>query len=261
MNRQTWKGTRNQTSYFLSITPQEVICYTRDANDVAGELEIPDKNVSRCSHADFRAGELQDWAIVYMGDEVMMAALIYIYDNGTTADEARLNARTISHWQVLPFDLMLADDAKESDDDGFNHFAMDRDGATSAMLADGTTIFIPLNSTTGTVTEPDGTQHLVGVPAKTMSVIAYDKHFYVSGVHAQVISNKGSTTYSTTSDASRLQIGTLFRTGNLFRTGKRIILEFRADDTSTSDVLELTGRRGYLSLHPTRGIIAWQAAF
>ena len=156
---------------------------------------------------------------------------------------------------------MLADDAKEPDDDGFSRFAMGKDGATFAMLGDGTTINIPLHSDTATVTEPDGTEHTVRIPAKAMSVIAYDKHFYVSGVQACVISAKGATTYSTTSDATRLQLGTLFRTGNLFRAGKRIILEFRADENSTSDVLELTGRRGYFSLHPTRGIVAWQAAF
>ena len=260
MNKQTWKAIRNNTSYFLSVTPKEVVCYTRDANDLAGEFDIPDKNVSRCSHADFRAGELQDWAIVYMGDEVMMEALTYIYDNSTTVDEARLNARTISQWQVLPFDLMLADDAKTPDDDGFAHFAMGKDGATSAELADGTHLNIPLHSSTATITEPNGMQHTVRIPSKTMSVIAHDKHFYVSGSQASIISAKGKVTYSTTSDASRFQFGSLFRTGNLFRAGKRVILEYRADENSTSDVLELTGRRGYLSLHPTRGIIAWQAA-
>ena len=75
-----------------------------------------------------------------------------------------------------------------------------------------------------------------------------------------VIKKDGTITYTTARDAAKFRFGTLFTTGNLFRAGQRIILEYRADENSTSDVLELTGRRGYLRLHPTGGIVEWQAS-
>lgn len=259
MSNPTWKVIRKNKSYFLTVTSQEVICYTRDANDLAGEYNIPDKHVSRCSHADFRAGELQDWALVYMGDEVMMEALTYVYESGTTADEARLNSRTMSHWQLLPFDLMLAEDAKEADDDGFSRFALGKDGATEATLNDGTHLSIPFDSQHAILTKPNREQRTIAIPPKVMSLIAYADHFYLSGSQAIVISANGTITYTTARDAAKFRFGSLFTTGNLFRAGRRIILEYRADENSASDVFELTGRRGYLRLHPTRGIIGWQA--
>ncbi len=260
MDQQTWKATRWKKSYFVSVTPDEVICYVRDADDVEGQYEIPTEHVSRCNHRAFKKGELQDWVLIQMGDEVLMEILSLIYEGGTSADEVRRNDRTIQHWQMLPIDLMLADMARTPDDNGYDRFAMGANGATNATLPSGAHITIPLHSRTATLTKPDGTQQIVHVPAKVMSVIPHEEHFYLSGEKVAVIAETGRTTYASSSeDAARYRLGSLFKTSNLYRTENRVILEFFAIENVQSDVFELTGRKGYFSIHPIRGIIGWQA--
>lgn len=261
MDKHTWKATRWQKSYFVSVTPDEVICYVRDANDVTEQFEVPDQHVSRCSHIAFRAGELQDWVLIQMGDEVLMEVLTLIYDRGTSAAQIQRNDRTIQHWQMLPIDLMLVEDVRLPDDDGYSRFAMGRDGLTSAILPSGARLDVPLHSATGTLTLANGTSRHVTVPTKVMSVIPFEEHFYLSGERLQVIAETGNVTYeSANEDEARYQLRSLFKTINLFRKGSKIIVEYQAADAIRSDVFELTGRKGYFSLHPTRGIISWQAS-
>ena len=108
-NTLTWKGNRFKHSYFVTVTSAEVICYVKELKDAhAQSSEIPEQNVSRCSHAAFRAGELQDWVLLQMGDEVLMDVLSYLYEVGTSKEQIQRNDRTIQQWQMLPVNLVLS---------------------------------------------------------------------------------------------------------------------------------------------------------
>lgn len=259
MNKHTWKATRWKSSYFVSVTADEVICYVRDADDVEEQFEIPTEYVSRCGHQAFRGGELQDWVLLHLGDEVLMEILAHIYTSGISADQIERNDRTIYHWQMLPIDLMLSEVVNSAEDNGYNHFAMGPNGSTEATLPSGAHLTIPLHARTATLTRADGTTQSLAIPAKVMYLLPYAGHFYLSGESVIVISEQGRTTYATAQgDAQRYQLGTLFKTGNLYRSANQIALTFQAIENVTSDVFELTGRKGYFALHPSRGIIGWQ---
>ncbi len=257
MDKQTWRGTRGKYAYFTSLTPTEVICYIRDIDDVEMQFDAPE-GALRCDHRAFREGELQDWVIVHMGDEVLMELLTKIY---AAADDTFSSERTFTNWQTLPNDLMLEDGAKHPDDDGYSRFMLASDMSTVAELESGATLKIANNSNIAQLTLADGSTKSLSIPNNVMFLLPHDRYFYLAGDRIMVIQENGRITYSSDrEDHARLQLGDLFKTGNLYRKGDKIILEYSGNAEVVSTIFELVGRRGYFALDPNLGIVAWQAS-
>ena len=217
----------------------------------------------RILHEQFLDGEYQDGIAKEFGKDVLQE-VVHTVRHGREvprfASEWRAAKTRLEFWKSIPTDTTLAALGAKPADDGSRYYCNVRhkDGSDETVIkAEDVELQLELWHARFVFKRsrlPFLRSWTVDLDGNHSAAIHHAGHFYVADNQIQVFGLHGMEYFSTRDVEPRSGIGTLYRIVNVLRSGDRVMAEYH-DYDFIPPVAEI-GDRGYLEVHPERGILA-----
>jgi hypothetical protein len=174
--------------------------------------------------------------------------------------EWRAAKARLEFWKAIPIDRTLAVLEAKPDDDGSTYYCNVRheDGSDETVIhAENGELHLELWHARFVFDRPRLPflkSWTVDLDGNHSAAIAHAGYFYIADNHLQVFGLKGLEHFSTRDLEPRSGLGTHYRIVNVLRSGDRVMAEYH--DYQFIPPVPDIGDRGYLEIHPERGIIA-----
>jgi hypothetical protein len=217
----------------------------------------------RILHDRLLEGEHQDGIAKEFGEDVLQE-VIYTIRHGQEVprfiSEWRAAKTRFAFWKSIPIDPTLAALGANPQDDGSRYYCnvKHQDGSDETVIrTDNVELHLELWHARFVFKRsrlPFLRSWTVDLDGNHCAAIVHANYFYIADNHLQILGLHGLEYFSTRDLEPRSGIGTLYRIVNVLRSGDRVMAEYH-DYNFIPRVAEI-GERGYLEVHPERGILA-----
>jgi hypothetical protein len=251
-----WERQSHGSTHYLWIDPYYV--------EWGSHRGTPQSDSSqRILHDRLLEGEDQDRIAQEFGSDVLQEVL-YTVRHGREVPrflkEWRAAKTRFEFWKSIPIDRTLAILGARPDDDGSRYYCNVRHEEVSdetVLRAENVELHLELWHARFLFDRPRVPflgSLTVDLDGNHSAALVHAGRFYIADNHLQIFGLHGLEHFSTRDLEPRSGLGTLYRIVNVLRSGDRVMAEYH-DYQFIPPVSEI-GDRGYLEIHPDRGIVA-----
>jgi hypothetical protein len=250
-----WERQSSGTTHYLWVGPYYVEWGSHSGTPASD-------NSQHIPHDRFLDGESQEGIEAEFGKEVLQE-VVYTVRHGSEVPrflkEWRAAKTRLEFWKSIPIEPALATLGAKPDDDGSRYYCnvTHEDGSVETVIR-----------------SENGELHLEGWHARFVfdrprlpfrrswtvaldgnhsAALAHASRFYIADNHFQVFGLHSLEHFSTRNLEEPSGLGSVYRFVNVLRAGDRVMGEYH--DFHFNPPVSEIGDRGYLEIHPDRGIV------